>query len=286
MAPAHLLQQRYCRRGGRGRGKERDGHRHRHRRRPGPWPQCARGADHPRTGRNVTPGRDARRTRRDVHRAHRRRRFDPDLHWRSVAQPPCRPRLAQGKTLDDILRIWVMWPKAWLCAAALAIARRTSIDMPITQAVCAVLSRPDVRRARQWSSCWRAIRSRRRILGSYRQGIQRQAPPSKPCCRQASYTATATALERLRLRLPGRMRQAHALFRRRTAPALPPAGRAFRRRTEPVAWQVFGFGVTRRAARGEGEHARWIRAFRAQAAPQSACARQSAHTRDSRGRRA
>ena len=82
-------------------------------------------------------------------------------------------QLAEGRTLDDILAALGHVAEGVRCASAvLAIAQAHGVDMPITQAVCAVLFDGVAPRA--------AVDALLRRDARAETASRRQAPPSKP----------------------------------------------------------------------------------------------------------
>ena len=90
--------------------------------------QRARRADHPRPGRDHAPRCCARRACRNLHGTHRRRRPDPHVHRRPVAQPSGGAGArARGDDRSGGRRASVTSPKAcWSAPAVLARARRAA----------------------------------------------------------------------------------------------------------------------------------------------------------------
>ena len=86
-------------------------------------------------------GDGPRRPARDLHGPDRRRRPDPDGDRRSVAQSADRT-CARSRTVDraDRRRTWTCRRGRASAPAVLARAREAGVQMPITEAVCAVLA--------------------------------------------------------------------------------------------------------------------------------------------------
>ncbi len=134
----------------------------------------------------------------------RRRRPDPHLHRRAVAQPPRRAaRSGRVASLAAALASLGHVAEGVDCARAVKAsaerARRRHADHASrSRRSCSTASR----RARRSATCWPA---RRATSIDAVVDVTSAFGAAKPCCRHASNTTTATAFDRLRLRWPGRI---------------------------------------------------------------------------------
>ena len=127
--------------------------------------------------------------------------------------------LAQGAEVAGACATSARWSRATTAAQALRrVAAREDVVMPIARGHLRRAVRAAAGRAGGARPDDAADQARVRLSG----GSSRYPDP-KPFCRQASYTTTATALARLRLRLPERI----GIASRRSAGSRPaaPAGR-------------------------------------------------------------
>ena len=134
------LADRHDRRRGRRGGEERAGHRLRHRRGPRPGPQRPRRPDHPRLRRDDPPGRGAGRPGRDGRRPLRPGRPGADLLQPAVAQHERRPGARPGPDARTGAGRQALGGRGRESAPAVReLAAKMGVDMPISQAVAALL---------------------------------------------------------------------------------------------------------------------------------------------------